>query len=284
VTRRIIVAAIPALILLGLTPTAQARPATSAEVADLAAAAASGRESALEELRTIDEVDGRPADFASALDATGADVTARLEALARIEPGTAAGDPQSAAHDILSQRRFRPTDLPQPLRGPLEALADRIRDLGEPLGRLVNAIPGEGSVEWIVLSIVIAALAGFVALRLARRRGRLRSESSIAGLGVEILDPAALENDAVRAEREGDLERALRLRFAAGLVRLDRQQTIRLRPSLTTGEVARRLGSHDFDRVAAVFDEVVYGRRRPTGADVEMSREGWKQVLTKAGR
>jgi hypothetical protein len=282
VTRRVLLAAIPLFIVLGLASPAEARPATSAKVADLAAAAASGRQSALRALKTIDEVDGSPADLAAALDAHGADLVARLEVLANLEPPPAIGDPQGEARDILSQPRFRPTDLPQPLRGPLEALADRIRDLGDPLSRLVNAIPGEGSVEWIVLSIIVAVLAGYVALRLARRRARLRSEPSVAGIGVATLDPAALEGDAARAERDGDLERALRLRFAAGLLRLDRRQTIRLRPSLTTGDVARRLGSPHFDRVATVFDEVVYGRREPTDEDVEISREGWRKVLTGA--
>jgi len=31
--------------------------------------------------------------------------------------------------------------------------------------------------------------------------------------------------------------------------------------------------------VAATFDEVVYGRRRPERADVEASRAAWSRVL-----
>ena len=49
------------------------------------------------------------------------------------------------------------------------------------------------------------------------------------------------------------------------------------------GALARRLRSGDFDRVAASFDEIVYGRRAPQPPDLELSREGWRTVLATAG-
>ena len=54
-------------------------------------------------------------------------------------------------------------------------------------------------------------------------------------------DPQALERAAEAAERDGEWERAVRLRFRAGLLRLDRRKVLVYRPSLTTGEVARAL-------------------------------------------
>ena len=41
----------------------------------------------------------------------------------------------------------------------------------------------------------------------------------------------------------------------------------------------RSLRSADFDRLAADFDEVVYGRRPASAADVETSRSRWAAVL-----
>jgi hypothetical protein len=87
---------------------------------------------------------------------------------------------------------------------------------------------------------------------------------------------------AVEAERRGDFEAALRLRFRAGLVRLGRAELIALRPSITSAEVSRALRVPAFDRLAADFDEVVYGRRPPRRDDVETARREWPQVLAEA--
>jgi hypothetical protein len=271
-----------ACLLLGPAPAAGAENATGDEVARLAREAATGDEVAFETLQAIDEVDGRPVDLRAALDATGAEVESRLQTLARA-PAAAPRGAQGVASDILDERRFTGTDLPQPLRGPLEALADRLRDLGEPLGALIDALPGEGSVEWIFLALIVAAVSAFVAVRLGRRRARLQAQRTLTDLHAERRDPRELEAAAARAEAEGDLERALRLRFAAGLVRLDEGRLIVFNPSLTTGDVARRLGSPDFDRVATIFDEVVYGRRPATGDDVTATRAGWDRVIAGKG-
>ena len=60
----------------------------------------------------------------------------------------------------------------------------------------------------------------------------------------------------------------MRLRFRAGLLRLDARELIEYRPSLTTGEVADAVASPAFARVGADFDEIAYGGRagpaRPT--------------------
>ena len=97
-------------------------------------------------------------------------------------------------------------------------------------------------------------------------------------------DPAELERLADEAERRGDLEIALRLRFRAGLLRLGRVQALPLRPSLRTREARRTLRSARFDRLARDFDEVVYGGRPPSEVDVEAARSEWPQVVAEAQR
>ena len=95
-------------------------------------------------------------------------------------------------------------------------------------------------------------------------------------------DPAALERDADRAAAAGEWETAVRLRFRAGLLRLDARDLIEYRPSLTTGEVAETIVSPTFDRIGADFDEIAYGGRSAREADEAASREGWQRVLSEA--
>ena len=74
----------------------------------------------------------------------------------------------------------------------------------------------------------------------------------------------------------------MRLRFRAGLLRLDARELIEYRPSLTTGEVAAAVGSPTFERVGADFDAIAYGGRAADEDDEVASREGWQRVLSEA--
>jgi hypothetical protein len=135
---------------------------------------------------------------------------------------------------------------------------------------------------WTLAALLVVVLAAVLGSRLVRRRTAeavARGHEAAAGP----LDPGKLERRADEAERRGELEQALRLRFRAGLLRLQRADAIPARDSLTSGEVARRLRSADFDRLAGVFDEVVYGGRRPERADLESSRASWARVLATVG-
>ncbi len=92
-------------------------------------------------------------------------------------------------------------------------------------------------------------------------------------------DPKALDRQAAAAEAAGDLEAALRLRFRAGLLRLDARGAIVFRPSISTHEVRRALRSDAFDALAATFDDVVYGGRPPSDADVAAARDRWPAII-----
>ena len=98
-------------------------------------------------------------------------------------------------------------------------------------------------------------------------------------MGTSPDDPAALEREADEAERAGDLERAVRLRFRAGLLRLGDRGAIEYRPSLTTSEVHARLGSETFDHLAETFNEVAYGGHPAEPPDVAAARTGWPRVV-----
>ena len=148
---------------------------------------------------------------------------------------------------------------------------------------MLRPVPG-----WIWLGLAIAVVAAIVAriIVVSRRRrvtgtrhGRVSSE-----LDAVREDPDALDRDADDAERRGDLERAVRLRFRAGLLRLGDRGAIAYSPSVTTGEVRRVLGSDTFDELAHTFEGVTYGGRAARPPDVDAARREWPRVLDDAGR
>jgi hypothetical protein len=194
-------------------------------------------------------------------------------------------DPDEArrqARDILDERRYQPAQVPRPFEGLLEWLGDRMRPIGELLGDLLSSGLGR-----VVLLAGFVALVAVVATSIARRRGRggaAGGRRACRDDAEEGFDPARLEREADEAERRGELERAVRLRFRAGLLRLDRVGAIRFRPSLTTGQVARSLRQPAFDDLAITFDGVAYGERRASADDVRVARERWPRVLAEARR
>src|SRR5436190_1208887 len=97
-------------------------------------------------------------------------------------------------------------------------------------------------------------------------------------------DPAELERAADAAEHAGRLDDAVRLRFRAGLLRLGDRGAIRYRPSVTTNEVRRVLGSETFDELAGTFEAVAYGGRSAEPPDVDAARRAWPHVVDEAGR
>jgi Domain of unknown function (DUF4129) len=197
---------------------------------------------------------------------------------------TGAVDPDQArdqARQILDGRRYKPAEVPRPFEGVLEWLGDRLRPIGDFFSRVAESLPGK-----IVLGALLAGAAVLITLLVARRRGAGARDGG-AGDGrapAERVDPRSLERDADAAERRGDLDLALRLRFRAGLLRLDRTGAIRFRPSITSGQVARQLRLRDFDELAITFDAVAYGGRHASSSDVTSARATWPRVVEQAGR
>jgi hypothetical protein len=195
------------------------------------------------------------------------------------DPGRA----REAARDILSEEPFTPRHLPRPFAGLLRRLGELVVDpVQRFMARIGDGLPDPGSPPWLLLAAAVMVVAVVVAMRLLRDRGRERPGRR-AGRRVEgDADPAQLEAQADEAERRGQLAEALRLRFRAGLVRLDRMGALELRPGLTNRAVARTLRSARFDGLAFDFDEVVYGGRAATAEDVGEARREWPAILAGA--
>lgn len=277
-----------ATIVLSLASPASARDASLEEVRSLARSSMTDSE-ALEELRTIDSVDGRPVDLEAALEeASPEELAGRLETLsvdASGESAAGADEATAVAREVLDGSKYRERDVPRPFEGVLDAIGDVLRPIWSWIYELADNVTG-GRPELLLglLALVVVMLAAVVARRIIQRRARVaRGEETSAdphgGPGAR-----ELETLADRAEREGRLEEAIRLRFKAGLVRLAEAGAIPGRASLTSAEIARYLDLRAFEEVAATFDEVVYGRRAPALDDVDRARRGWAAVLAARSR
>jgi hypothetical protein len=281
-------AACLASIALVLAPAASARDVSAAEFRIEVRQTAEDL-SKVDSLRGIDSVEGVRVDMEAALaGASDDELRLRLRALARSQTGSPpAQGAQDRAERILDERRFEDESTPRPFRRLLEWLSTPVREAGEAIGRAVefvaSPLPGGEATFWLLLSLLVCTAAALFAMRMARLRTDVTQELARRSGSGEALDPRRLERQAAEAERNGDLELALRLRFRAGLVRLGLAEVIPLRDSLTTGDVRRRLQQPEFDRLATAFDEVVYGRRAPEERDVEHARTGWPLVLKEAG-
>jgi hypothetical protein len=198
----------------------------------------------------------------------------------------AAVDPDEARRDaerILRDRRFQSDPAPRPFRGPLRWIGDRLEPVVNWIGDVLGKVPG---LMWIFLGILgVVAVVTYIVLKIRRSTtlgGHVGDGTFDSGVVEE--DPAALEREADEAERDGELERAVRLRFRAGLVRLGKRGAITYRPSVTTGEVRRALGSETFDELAGTFESVTYGGKPAEQPDVAAARQDWPRVLDEAGR
>jgi hypothetical protein len=205
-----------------------------------------------------------------------------VPAPAHAQSGPDAAQARARAREILHERRFRGSGVPRPFAGFVRWLGDRVQPVADFIDDLSARIPGGRPVVYLILSaLVLLAAAGLA--RRSIRHGAAAAARAARARAPARDDPAALERDADRAAAAGEWETAVRLRFRAGLLRLDARELIDYRPSLTTGEVAAAVRSPTFERVGADFDAIAYGGREAAEADEAASREGWQRVLSEAG-
>jgi hypothetical protein len=186
------------------------------------------------------------------------------------------------ARDILAEDRFHAGGRRHEglLHRVFAWLGDRLEDAGA-------ALPGGPVVGWLLLVAAVTVLTAAVVSWVSARRRRAAADrvpgpSDVPGAAA--LGPAELERRAADAERDGDLDAAVRLRFAAGLLRLDAARAITLHPSLTSGDVGRLIASSRYDDLAATHDAIAYGGHHAAEADAQAARAGWPAVVGEARR
>jgi hypothetical protein len=201
-------------------------------------------------------------------------------------------DPAAAreqARGILNGTRYKGAPVPRPLRGVLRWIGDRFSPITHWIGDRFSWLPSWASPFVLYPSIVLALAVVIYAIVAAEQR---RASNLAAGLGrdgkprgVVRDDPAALEAAAAEAEARGDLALAVRLRFRAGLVRLDRDaHAIAYRPSIPNAEVRAELASPVFDDLADTFEGITYGGNEAEPTDTADARRAWPRVVETARR
>jgi hypothetical protein len=200
-------------------------------------------------------------------------------------------DPSQAravARHILDSRRFKGSPVPRPLHSILRWIGDRLSPITHWIGDRFSWLP-DWSQPW-VLAIAIAvavALVGYLVATSvqARARANRADRDEQPSIGVRAETPAELESAAADAEARGDLALAVRLRFRAGLLRLDRDaHAITYRPSIPTAEVRAELQLESFDALADRFEDITYGGDRAETADTADARREWPRTVTSARR
>lgn len=289
-------AALAVLLAVAATPAPAADDVTAGELQELARRAEHDP-AARRALAEVRRVDGRPVDLSTALGGADEDEQrARLRTLAEgvvptegagTSPSSSQAEARADARRILDGGRYNAAEPPRPLRGVLRKLGEWLRAVVRPIADRWPDVGVPAALQGL-LAVVVLAGAVVVATRLVRRRtaeavgeeeGRRRRGDRGASL-----DPDVLEREADHAERRGDLDAALRLRFRAGLVRLDAAGAIKLRPSLTTGEVRRHIRSEALQELTAAFEAVAYAGEPADADDVAAARREWPRVLAEVGR
>lgn len=284
----VVVFAIPASARPGDDPSALSR----GQFTDLVSRS-SHDERAMAALRRVRSVDGQPVDLEVALRGAGTRLAqVRVRRLARLvgSSGPASGTANRGAISararedaarVLARDKFRTRSVPRPFRGILRWIGDRLSPVLDPISRFIAELLASGAGQLALLALVIA-VASFVAYRLVGGRSRaaaVREAHRPSRLVDPAADPEALDRRAAAAEDAGHHDAAVRLRYQAGVVRLDRSGMIELRPDTTTGDVARQVRSPVLDELTVAFDEIVYGGRPAGPADSTAARQGWTSVL-----
>jgi hypothetical protein len=212
-------------------------------------------------------------------------------------PGSSntAATARQQAQEILSKPPYRttPAHTPRPLAGVFHALGRGIEWLFAPpfrwldhhlLLHIAHGVTGVFGRWWLLAVGALAVGVGvLVAFLLIRRRTRIAASMTRAATGERDVEPDALEQAAAAAERAGDHEAAVRLRFRAGLTRLARRGVIANQDAQTGRQLALGLHSPTFDTLAHRHEVIVYGRDPATADDAAGALHDWPRVLAEVG-
>jgi hypothetical protein len=169
-----------------------------------------------------------------------------------------------------------------------ERIGAAMRSLGRPIEDAFRSVagwvPGGTTALSLLLGVLALCAAALVATRVAARRAAAGAGRS-DGRGARGRPSAGrLRQEADDAERRGDLDLALRLRFRAGLVELEGRELVELRPALTNRELLRAVASPTLAELVGSFEAVAYGGRPAADGDLRSARDGWPRVPDEAAR
>jgi hypothetical protein len=198
------------------------------------------------------------------------------------------------AEQILSHSPFRksPKRGFAPLQGVLHRIGQWIGDALRPAWHVVyrdlihKLIIGPlhsifGAYDWLALAAVVLVIGVLIGALLIRRRTRIAATAALATVTVLPSErPEELEAQADLAEAGGDHDAAVRLRFRAGLSRLEALGAIPSRDTTTTHQLRNSLKSSTFDALADTHETVAYAGVQATPGDSAAARERWPGLVS----
>jgi hypothetical protein len=150
------------------------------------------------------------------------------------------------------------------------------RRILHPLGSGASSLLGGWApVVGIAAAVVVGVMAALV---LVRRRSRIAARNGGRPSPTAFVDPDALEAEADELAAGGAFSAAVRLRFEAGLMRLEQAGLIANQRTSTDAELADSLGSPTFDGLARRHEAVAYAGNVADEHDVHQARTGWPKV------
>jgi hypothetical protein len=200
------------------------------------------------------------------------------------------------AQQILSRSPYShpASSTPRPLAGLLHAVGHGLDVVFGPIGRWLKHTVfrpvGSGLHSlfgaW-TLGVLVVVAVGFgvlAAALLVRRRSRIAARPVDRLHAATRVDPSAIEEEADRLAAAGDFASAVRLRFQAGLLRLEGAGLVAHQEVQTASQMSGLLGSPTFDRLAERHQAVTYAGMVAGAEDVQSARAGWPQVSDEVER
>jgi hypothetical protein len=212
------------------------------------------------------------------------------------DPGGFASTARGEARQILSGHQYqtRPEKSFDPLGGVGHSLGRFVGDVVDPPARWIwrHLLHPTGHLfsvafgsVWPVVAVATAVIMGVViaAVVISRRqRPGIALRGAVTSIGRE--DPQDLETLADRSEEAGDLQAAVRLRFRAGVIRLEQTGVVVRGSTRTTREIGRLVMSPTFEGLAADLESIVYAGAVATADQVRDAKNGWPVVVEEAGK
>jgi len=205
-----------------------------------------------------------------------------------------AGAARRQARDILSHPPFTTAHGQSALSRFFSDLGHWLYDVAGPVWHFILRYllrPTRSGLEnvfgswWpVVLGVAVLAVATGVGLTLGRRRARAGADRWVARAAHRDVDPDALDAAAATAERAGDFAMAVRLRFQAGLARLERSGLVSGGRTHTSAQLGSVLRSPTFDELAGQLDAILYAGIPARAEHAGAARAGWPHVPEEARR
>jgi hypothetical protein len=203
-----------------------------------------------------------------------------------------AGQARHEARQILSHPPFSTPAGHSAIDGFFHDLGHWLYDVVGPVWRFLfdhlllptrNGLSGVFGSWWPVpLGVIVVAVAVVIGVRLGRTRARVGVARAGRVVEARDEDPDALDAAAEQAEQDSDYDLAVRLRFRAGLARLESGGLISGRQTHTSSQLAHVLRSPTFDVLAGQLDGIVYAGHTATADDVGTARSGWPRIPVEA--